>query len=59
MALGFGERIHKIVGEDQDVIGFDPRGVGATTPRTDCFSSPAGPNAHAESPDTGDREDYP
>jgi pimeloyl-ACP methyl ester carboxylesterase len=58
MVLGFGERIHKIVGEDQDVIGFDPRGVGATTPRTDCFSSPAARNASAEGPDTGGGEDY-
>jgi hypothetical protein len=59
MALVFGHLIHKVVGEDQDVIGFDPRGVGATTPRTDCFSSPAGgPNADAEDPSTGGGEDY-
>jgi pimeloyl-ACP methyl ester carboxylesterase len=37
-ALAFGERIHYLVGEDQDVIGFDPRGIGSTTPRADCFS---------------------
>lgn len=59
MALGFGERIHKIVGEDQDVIGFDPRGVGATTPRADCFSSPAAEqNADAGDSDIGGGEDY-
>ena len=52
LALGFGERIHKIVGEDQDVIGFDPRGVGATTPRIDCFSSPA----TEQNPDVGDSD---
>lgn len=42
MALGFGQRLHALVGEDQDVIGFDPRGIAATTPRTDCFSYPIG-----------------
>ena len=31
-ALGFGDRIHKIVGEDQDVIGFDPRGIEQRLP---------------------------
>ncbi|APA08232.1 hypothetical protein sscle_03g030020 [Sclerotinia sclerotiorum 1980 UF-70] len=36
--LTAGRSIQSIVGEDQDVIGFDPRGVGATTPRADCFS---------------------
>lgn len=36
--LAAGPLIQSIVGEDQDVIGFDPRGIGATTPRTDCFS---------------------
>ncbi|PMD59534.1 alpha/beta-hydrolase [Hyaloscypha bicolor E] len=40
MVMGFGPRIHQIVGPDQDVIGFDPRGIGATTPRADCFSYP-------------------
>lgn len=40
MAAMFGPQIHKIVGEDQDVIGFDPRGIGSTTPRADCFSYP-------------------
>lgn len=59
IALAFGERIHKIVGEDQDVIGFDPRGIGATTPRTDCFSYPVGwPNVQTDDPSTGGGEDY-
>lgn len=39
-ARGLGGYLQAIVGEDQDVIGFDPRGIGATTPRTDCFSFP-------------------
>jgi len=32
--------IHKIVGEEQDILGFDPRGIAATTPRADCYSYP-------------------
>jgi pimeloyl-ACP methyl ester carboxylesterase len=44
MILGFGPRIHKIVGDDQDVIGFDPRGIALTTPHTDCFSYPPSSN---------------
>lgn len=36
--LGAGSLIQTIVGGDQDVIGFDPRGIGATTPPADCFS---------------------
>ncbi|KAF7907726.1 uncharacterized protein EAF01_005312 [Botrytis porri] len=36
--LAAGPLIQNIVGGDQDVIGFDPRGIGATTPRADCFS---------------------
>jgi len=35
--LRFGEVIRSIAGDKYDVIGFDPRGVGATTPRADCF----------------------
>ncbi|RDW82493.1 putative alpha beta hydrolase fold family protein [Coleophoma cylindrospora] len=28
------------VGENHDIIGFDPRGVGATTPSAHCWSEP-------------------
>ncbi len=38
-ALLAGGKLRKIVGEDQDIIGFDPRGVGSTTPKADCFVS--------------------
>ncbi|KAJ1329501.1 alpha/beta hydrolase [Microdochium nivale] len=38
MAAGhFGLVIRGLVGSKHDVIGFDPRGVGATTPKADCF----------------------
>lgn len=32
--------LQNIVGLDQDIIGFDPRGVQSSTPRLDCFSDP-------------------
>ena len=40
MTLFAADALHQIVGEDRDIIGFDPRGIGFTTPHTDCFSSP-------------------
>ncbi|TVY25767.1 Tripeptidyl aminopeptidase [Lachnellula hyalina] len=43
-ARGLGGYLQAILGEGQDIIGFDPRGIGATTPRTDCFSFPGGPS---------------
>ncbi|RDL35439.1 uncharacterized protein BP5553_07370 [Venustampulla echinocandica] len=48
IAMALGKSIQTVVGPHQDVIGFDPRGIGATTPRADCFSYPA---------DGGDGED--
>lgn len=33
-----GRAHQEVAGSDLDVIGFDPRGIGATTPQADCFS---------------------
>ncbi|KZL82945.1 hypothetical protein CI238_02009 [Colletotrichum incanum] len=33
----YGPTIQLAAGGTLDVIGFDPRGIGATTPRADCF----------------------
>ncbi|KAK1750926.1 TAP-like protein-domain-containing protein [Echria macrotheca] len=38
--LSLGPAIQTIVGEDRAVIGFDPRGVGYTTPQADCWATP-------------------
>ncbi|TAQ89580.1 hypothetical protein B7494_g2083 [Chlorociboria aeruginascens] len=52
-AMAFGPGLQKILGEDQDIIGFDPRGIGATTPRADCFAFPTG-----QQPFNPDNEDF-
>lgn len=33
-----------LVGNQHDIIGFDPRGVGYSTPKADCFASPNSSN---------------
>ncbi|PQE14205.1 Alpha beta hydrolase fold family protein [Rutstroemia sp. NJR-2017a BVV2] len=34
-----GHNLQKIVGRNHDIISFDPRGIGASTPRLDCWGS--------------------
>ncbi len=35
----FGSNLSATVGDSFDVLGFDPRGVGESTPRLDCFQT--------------------
>ncbi|RYP75262.1 hypothetical protein DL770_007457 [Monosporascus sp. CRB-9-2] len=39
-ALNAGGLLQGLVGDHHDIIGFDPRGVGATTPVANCFAAP-------------------
>lgn len=34
-----GDNLASIIGPEFDILGFDPRGVGATTPLARCFQS--------------------
>ncbi|KAF7925507.1 uncharacterized protein EAE98_006732 [Botrytis deweyae] len=36
----FWKAIHVTVGANHDIIGFDPRGIGATTPSAHCWNGP-------------------
>jgi pimeloyl-ACP methyl ester carboxylesterase len=33
------DKLQKMLGDDFDLVGFDPRGVGATTPKISLFST--------------------
>ena len=37
LVLAVGRDIQNIAGNEHDIIGFDPRGIGKTTPTVDCF----------------------
>lgn len=39
-----GASLQILVGNQHDIIGFDPRGVGYSTPKADCFASPNSSN---------------
>ncbi|KAI0827448.1 TAP-like protein-domain-containing protein [Trametes gibbosa] len=41
LATENGPDLQQVVGEEYDIIGFDPRGIGQTEPATQCYSSPA------------------
>ncbi|KAK6595985.1 alpha/beta hydrolase fold family protein [Botrytis cinerea] len=36
----FWKAVHVTVGANHDIIGFDPRGIGATTPSAHCWNGP-------------------
>lgn len=40
IALVLAQAMQTIFGDDQPIIGFDPRGIGYTTPSSDCWSTP-------------------
>lgn len=35
-----GEHLQTVVGKNHDIISFDPRGIGASVPRIECWDSP-------------------
>ncbi|RNJ59763.1 hypothetical protein D7B24_001488 [Verticillium nonalfalfae] len=37
----YGKYMQSVVGDNHDLISFDPRGVGASTPRYQCFDHPS------------------
>jgi hypothetical protein len=39
-AANLALNLRAATGGDHDLLGFDPRGVGATTPKADCFEAP-------------------
>jgi pimeloyl-ACP methyl ester carboxylesterase len=50
LLLAAGRLLQAAVGVHHDVVGFDPRGIGATTPQADCFlptNTPEVPDARA------------
>jgi pimeloyl-ACP methyl ester carboxylesterase len=44
-----GRAQQEIAGSDLDIVGFDPRGIGATTPQANCFLDPS-VDTEAQSP---------
>lgn len=36
-AYSWGPGLQKVIGENYEIIGFDPRGVNTSTPHADCF----------------------
>ncbi len=37
IVLTTGKALQRAMAADQDIVGFDPRGIGATWPQTNCF----------------------
>ncbi|KAI0719840.1 TAP-like protein-domain-containing protein [Cerioporus squamosus] len=40
LATASGAHLQQVIGEEYDIIGFDPRGIGQTEPATRCFPTP-------------------
>ncbi|KAL2162519.1 hypothetical protein VTH06DRAFT_7433 [Thermothelomyces fergusii] len=45
LAVLMGPSLQRALGADQPILGFDPRGVGFTTPVADCWAAPPPPGA--------------
>ncbi|KAK0754340.1 TAP-like protein-domain-containing protein [Schizothecium vesticola] len=54
-----GRDLQAIVGEDYDIVSFDPRGVGASTPRIDCWRGRAADRALWELQEVGVVDAHP
>lgn len=54
-----GRDLQAIVGEDYDIVSFDPRGVGASTPRLDCWGGRATDRALWELQEVGVVDAHP
>lgn len=54
-----GRDLQAIVGADYDIVSFDPRGVGASTPRIDCWGGRATDRALWELQEVGVVDAHP
>ncbi|KAK1829949.1 hypothetical protein QBC39DRAFT_412302 [Podospora conica] len=54
-----GRDLQAIVGDDYDIVSFDPRGVGASTPRIDCWGGRATDRALWELQEVGVVDAHP
>ncbi|KAL2193349.1 TAP-like protein-domain-containing protein [Corynascus similis CBS 632.67] len=45
VGLLLGSSLQRVLGADQPIIGFDPRGIGFTDPAADCWAAPPPPGS--------------